>query len=187
MGAHELSRLHSKSWLAALALAVTLTVSVAPGDALARTLEPGKPIVSGEFGPSFLFDSRLGGSSAYLMVGANLEYPFDKSLSAVGNVAFGLAGSQQLKLRGGARYHITGLDLPVAPYGEGHLVLGQLFDILGTDLGFYGIRAGVGADYFLTGELIAGLKLGYEITRSSGPNPVWFTQLELIATASFVF
>ncbi len=170
-----------------LSVALFLLVVGFPTLGSARTLEAGKPILYGELGPSFLLDGRLGGASTYLLLGAGVEYPFDKNLSATGDLLFGHAGSQQLKLRGGARYHFTGLDAPLAPYAEGGLVVGRLFDILGTNLGFHGIRAGAGADYFLTGELLAGLKVGYEITRTTGPRPVWFNQLELLVTASLVF
>lgn len=158
-----------------------------PSVATARTLEPGKPVAFGALGPTVLNDSRLGGSDSFLLIGAGIEYPFSKRIGVVGDVAFGLSGSQQLKLRGGGRYHWTDLDLPVSPYAEAQLVAGRLFDVIGTDLSFFGVRAGAGADYFLTARFLAGLKLGYEIARTRGPDPTAFAQIELLATVSMVF
>lgn len=174
-------------WWRGLSVAIFLTAVGWSTPSSARTFEAGKPIAFGQIGPSFLFDGRLGGSSAYLLVGGGVEYPFDKTLSATADLVFGLSGSQQLKIRGGGRYHFTGLDAPISPYAEGGVVFGRLFDLIGTDLGLYGVRVGAGADYFLTGDLIAGVKLGYEMTRTTGPRPVWFNQLEVLITASLVF
>ncbi|MEM6531534.1 MAG: hypothetical protein AAF654_02875 [Myxococcota bacterium] len=168
-----------------LGTAALLSV-LCPINAMARTVEPGKLIASGHLGPAFLNDSRLGGSDRFLLLGAGLEYPFTKSISAAGDVSFGLSGSQQLKLRGGGRYRWANLDLPISPYAEGHAVVGRLFDVIGTDLSFYGIRAGAGADYFLTAKLLVGAKLGYEIARTTGANPTTFAQVELLATVGMV-
>lgn len=153
----------------------------------ARTLEAGHPIAFVGLGPSRLIDSRLGGSDAFLMLDAGLEYPFDKNWSAVGEALFGLASTRQVKLRGGARYHLSDLNLPVTPYAEGQVVAGRLFDVLGADLSLWGVRAGVGADYFFTAKLLAGLKAGYEIARTTGPNGRTFGQFEWLLTADYVF
>ena len=144
-------------------------------------------VARAEIGPAFLFEDRLAASSAYLMLGAGAEYPLDPSVSLVGDLALGLAGTPQLKLRGGARYRFAGLDLPVAPYVEGQLVVGQLFGVLGSDLSFFGLRAGAGADYFLTGSMLIGMGGGLEFDRTTGDRPVWFEQLEVLVRAAFVF
>ena len=104
-------------------------------------------------------------------------------------LSFGLAGSQPLKLRAGGRYRLTGLvgDLPVSPYVLAQISAGRLFDVLGANLTTIGVRAGGGADYFLTANFAVGALAGWELARTTGERPTSYSQIEVLATGSMTF
>lgn len=150
-------------------------------------MEPEKPVVTASIGPSFLFEDRLSASSKTMVLGVGIEYPLSKELSVLGELNYGLASTQQLKLRAGGRYRLVGFDFPIAPTFDAQLVAGQLFDVLGTDLGFFGLRLGTGVDYFLTDTLLAGLGIGLEFNRTTAERSVGFEQLDLVLRVAYVF
>jgi hypothetical protein len=170
-------------------LLVAVTLALAPAVGLARTVEPGSIWATGAIGPGFRAGSRLGGSGTYLMLNAQGEYALSSELGLNGELSFGLAGSQPLKLRLGGRYRLNGLvgDMPISPYVLGQLSVGKLYDVLGANLTTIGLRAGGGADYFLTADLSVGAMLGWELARTTGERGTTYSQVELLVTASMLF
>jgi hypothetical protein len=168
------------------AVALSLCLLFA-GPAKARNVEPGKLVVTGAVGPSFRMGSRLGGSRGNLTLDAGGEYTFSKKLSAVGDLALGLAGTIPLKLRAGARYRITDLNLPVSPYGQAQLSFGRLYDVIGANMNFFGVRLAGGADYFLTAKLGFGALLGMELTSTLAETKAFYGSFDVLAYASYTF
>lgn len=164
-----------------------LAVTALPSASYARNVEAGKVIGFATVGPSFRAGSDLGGSGTFLLLGGGIDYPLDKFLALTGSFHLGLAGSQQTKLRGGARYRIVGLDLPVLPYIAGEVVLGRFYDVIGANLNFWGLRGSAGADYFLTAKFLAGFEMGWELTRTTGVRPTTFSQIDAVVRAGMVF
>lgn len=167
-------------------LLALFVVSVAT-TARARTVEPGATSAGVAFGPGFKLGSPLGGSGAFLMLNGHGEYALSSSLGLTGEASVGLANSRSTRLRVGARYRLTQLDLPLSPYAFGQGMVGRLYDVLGTSLNVWGVRAGVGADYFLTASWAAGASIGWELQRTTGVRPVTFSGLELLAGATYFF
>ena len=160
---------------------------LASSDASARSLEPGTVLVSGQIGPAFRLGSALGASDVYATLGVGGEYVFDANASAVADLNLSLAGTVPLRLHLGGRYRFDGLGLPVAPYAQAQLSLGKLFDVLGADLALVGARLAIGADYYLTSELGAGVLLGSELTTTRGERPAFFGVVDVLLYASYVF
>ena len=133
----------------AVFLALALALVLLPSLARARTVEPGSVMGSAMLGPGFRLGSELGASNVYLLVNAQGEYAFTKSLSAVGGLMLGLSGSVPLRFRAGARYRLADLDLPVSPYGQVQLSVGRVWDVIGANLTTIGVYFAGGADYHL--------------------------------------
>lgn len=169
----------------ALLFVVCLMFSAATSQA--RTLEPGSIWFNGGVGPGFRVGSPLGGSDTYLMLNAQGEYLLSSALGATGEVSLGLAETNPFKIRLGASYHFSGLELPILPYAFGQLSVGRLLDVLGADLTTLGGRVGGGADYFLTARFKVGALFGWELATTLGDRPVTYSQIELLATGSVGF
>lgn len=171
-------------------LFVILALSVAlPTTASARSVKPGSVWAGAGFGPGFKLGSRLGGGGFYVLTSARGEYAINKTFGGVADLQLGnlgFIGTSPLKFRVGARYRLTGLDLPVAPYGEAKLAIGRLDNVLGSNLAWFGIHFAAGADYFLTAKLAVGGYLGLDLGSTFGtPSNSFFGTVEVIATASY--
>jgi hypothetical protein len=157
------------------------------GPAKARNVEAGKFIASGTVGPSIRLGSRLGGSRASLMLQGGGEYTFSKQLSAIGDVGLGLSGTVPLKFHVGGRYRLADLDLPISPYGQAQLAFGRLYDVIGADMGFFGVRGAAGADYFLTAQFGVGAQLGLELTSTLADAKAFYGTFDIFAYATYTF
>ncbi len=169
-----------------LVLVVCAGVSIA-GVASARTMEPGNIVVGGGVGPSFKTGSDLGMSSGYLMLNGIGEYVFTPQISGVASVAAGLAGTIPLRLRVGGRYRVIGGELPISPYVQLEVSAGRLYDVLGTNLTSVGLRAGAGADYFLSANWMVGVLGALELARTTGERPANYSTIDLLLTFGHVF
>src|SRR2546427_10070037 len=112
----------------------TLVVALLPVSASARNLEPGEIWLHGGLGVDFKLGSALGGSGEHLILDGEGEYALSKALGVVGGLNLGLAGTKPITLRAGMRYRLTDLGLPLSPYGQVQLTLGQLRDVIGANL-----------------------------------------------------
>jgi hypothetical protein len=168
-------------------LCLSLLLLILPGAAAARNVEPGTFIGTAFIGPSIRLGSTLGGSRGYLALGAQGEYSLDKSLSALGDVSLGLAGTIPLRLHAGVRYRLTDLGLPISPYVQGQLAYGKLYDVLGANLTFLGLRAGAGADYFLTADMATGVLLALDFGGTLGARPAFYGTVDALVYASCAF
>ncbi len=153
----------------------------------ARNVEPGKLTVAAGLGPGFRLGDRLGGSGGYLLLMGEGEYTFSKSLSAVADLALGLAGTKPLRLALGARYRLPDLDLPVSPYVQAQLTLGRLYGVLNTNVSFIGARVGAGADYMLTAQLAVGGLLGLTLASTTGERSAFYGVIDVLAYARYTF
>ncbi|MBI5510103.1 MAG: hypothetical protein HY903_15205 [Deltaproteobacteria bacterium] len=158
-----------------------------PTTAWGLTVEPGSIIGSAALGPGFRLGSALGASGAYLLVNAQGEYAFDKSLSAVAGLNLGVSGSVPLRLRAGARYRLADLDLPVSPFAQAQLSFGRIWDVIGANLTTLGAYLGAGADYFLTAKLSVGGQVGVDLSTTMGQRPAFLGMVEIVAFGSYVF
>jgi hypothetical protein len=168
-------------------LAVCVGVSIAAGVASARTMEPGNIVVGGGVGPSFKTGSELGMSSGYLMLNGLGEYVFTPEISGVASVAAGLAGTIPLRVRLGGRYRIIGGQLPLSPYVQLEASVSRLYDVLGTNLTSYGLRAGGGADYFLSANWMVGILGAWALARTTGERPASYSTIDGLLTFGHVF
>lgn len=134
-------------------------------------------------GPGFKLGSTLGGSSGFLLLDSQIENALSRHLSTVVGVGLGLADTIPIRLRGGFRYRIANLDLPLSPFGQVQLTLGRLYDVIGANLNVAGIRAGIGIDYFLTANLATGLLIAADLGTTMGQRPAFFGTLEILAVA----
>lgn len=164
-----------------LMLAVVLLL---PGAARARTVEPGTIWATAALGPGFRLGSALGAADGNLLVMAQGEYAISSALSAVAELNLGIARTLPLRFRPGARYRLTGLALPLSPYAQAQLSVGELFDVLGANLTYIGARLGAGADYFLTGDLSAGASLGVDLGSTVGERSAFYGSFEVMIYAS---
>jgi len=107
----------------------------------------------------------------FFHLGAAADYALSPALGVLGVVQAGLSGTSHLALGAGVRYRITGLELPLSPFGQALLTLGPLFTTRGATVGL-GIELGAGAEYFLTADIAAGallkLDLGGALGRPNG-------------------
>ncbi len=170
-----------------LLLAVSVGVSIAADTASARTMEPGNIVIGGGIGPSFKTGSELGMSSGYLMLNGIGEYVITPEISGVASVAAGLAGTIPLRLRVGGRYRIVGGQLPISPYVQLEVSAGRLYDVLGTNLTSFGLRAGGGADYFLSANWMVGVLGAWELARTTGERPANYSTIDVLLTFGHVF
>ena len=170
-----------------LTLILWVSLSIVAREASARTVEPGSIIVGGAIGPSFKLGSDLGMSSAYLMLNGTGEYVFTPEWSGIGSVALGLAGTIPVRVRLGGRYRITGAELPLSPYVQLEVSAGRMFDVLGANLNSFGVRAGGGADYFLSANWMVGVLGAIELARTTGERPANYSTLDLLLTFGHVF
>jgi hypothetical protein len=157
------------------------------GPAKARNVEPGKVVVSGLVGPSFRVGSRLGGSSGYLMFMGAGEYTVSKNLSAVADLGAGIAGTVPLKLHAGARYRLADLELPLSPYAQAQLAFGRLYDVIGANVNYLGVRLGGGADYFITANIGVGALLAFELASTLAETKAFYGAFDVLAYASYTF
>lgn len=160
---------------------------VVPTMASARTLEPGAVLLSASLGPGIRLGSTLGGSGGYFVAAAQAEYAFEKSLSAVADVSIGLAGTIPLRFHAGARYRLSDLDLPISPYVQAQLSAGRLYNVLGANLPYYGVRLAGGGDYFLTGNLGAGALVGVDLGSTTGERPAFHGIVDVLVYATYSF
>jgi hypothetical protein len=176
-----------------LGIAGLFTLVSLVATAQARTVEPGTFWLSGGAGGAFKAGSNLGGSNGYLMLTAQEEYVLRSDLSEVGDVTLGnlgLWGTNPLRVHVGARYRLTGLQLPVSPYAQLQLSAGWVHNALGANLWTFGPRVAVGADYFLTAKMLVGATLGYELLATTGAWPsrsVTYSQIDFMALAAVSF
>jgi hypothetical protein len=159
-----------------------------PTSATARNVEPGSVWVGAELGPAFKLGTPLGGSGGYLMLGARGEYAFSKQLGVVADLQLGnlgFIGTSPLRFRAGARYRLTDLGLPVAPYGEVKLDIGRLSDVIGANLTIWGVHVAAGADYFLTAKLAVGGHAGVDLGSTISDRSAFYGTFEIMATVSY--
>ncbi len=171
-------------------LLVILALSVSlPTAASARSVDAGSVWVGAGLGPGFKLGSRLGGGGFYALMSAQGEYALDKTFGIVGDLQLGnlgFIGTSPLRLRAGARYRMTGLDLPVAPYGEVKLGIGRIYGVINANIGWLGLHFAIGADYFLTAKLAVGGHLGLDLGSTYGTESnSFYGTVEVIATASY--
>lgn len=169
--------------LAALTVTVLL---LAPAEALAVNVEPGSLWATGSLGPGIKLGSELGGSPAYLLLSAQAEYDFNKSLAAVGGLNFGLSGTFPIKGRIGVRYRLADLELPISPYAQLQFSGGTLYDVVGANLGVVGAFVGAGADYLLTSKLSIGGIVGVDLMGTTGERPAFYGTVEIMVAASYL-
>lgn len=171
----------------ALAIVAAVIVGVVAGSptAQARTVDPGSIWVGGGIGPGIKMPSELGGSSGYFLLDAFGEYAVDSNLSGVLGLNLGLADTKPLRLRVGGRYRLTDLNMAFSPYLLTQLSWAKVFDVLGANLQYIGIRAGVGTDYFLTRTLAAGVMLGMDIGMTISERPAFYGTWEILLTTAY--
>ncbi len=167
---------------------IVLFISLIPGAALARNVEAGSMLVSAGVGGGIKMASPLGGdgTGGHLLLMAQGEYALSKALGAVVGVNLGLGSIVPLRLRLGGRYRLTDLGLPVVPYGQVQLSVGELFNVIGADLTTLGVHVAVGADYFLTADLAVGGSLGFDLSSTFGDRPAFYGTFEFMAVATYV-
>jgi hypothetical protein len=168
-------------------LLLTALVCALPAVAGARTVEPGKITASVAVGPGFQWGSILGGSGIWLVLQGRGEYAVDEKLGVVADLQLGLSDTVPVRFRAGGRYRLTGLELPVSPYGQAQLSIGRLYDVIGADLTVWGLFAGIGADYFLTAQLGTGALIGMDFGRTTGDRPAFYGTVEITVYASYTF
>jgi len=64
---------------------------------------------------------------------------------------------------------------------------GRLYDVLGTNLTSVGLRAGAGADYFLSANWMVGVLGALELARTTGERPANYSTIDLLLTFGHVF
>jgi hypothetical protein len=166
--------------IASLALLVTTP-------AWGRTVEPGAVSVAGFLGPDLRLGSDLSAGRTYLLFAGQGEYDVTSQLGVVADLSLGLGSIKALRFHVGGRYRLTQLDLPLSPYAQLQLSVGKLYGVLGADLRFLGVRAGVGADYFLTRNFGAGAMLAADLGSTTGERPAFFGTIDVLVYASYTF
>jgi hypothetical protein len=162
-------------------------VMLLAASAQARTVEPGTLTVAGGVGPAFRLSSPLAAGRTYLVLQAQGEYDFTSSLGALADVSFGFGSSQPLRLHLGGRYRVTQLDLPVSPYAQLQFTLGRLYNVLGADLTYVGARVGIGADYFLTRKLGAGMLIAVDLGGTTASRRAFYGTVDMLVYAAYTF
>jgi hypothetical protein len=168
------------------AIIVSCVLFVTP-PALARTVEPGSLSVAGGIGPSVRLGSLLDAGRVYLMLQGQGEYAFSTRLSGVGDLSLGIGSALPLRLHLGGRYRLSKLDLPVSPYAQAQLSYGRLFNVLGANLTYVGVRLGAGADYFLTSKVALGGLLALDLGSTTGERPAFYGVVDILGYVSYTF
>jgi hypothetical protein len=168
-------------------LLVTLVGVLLPASTMARNIDPGSMWLTGGLGGGAKTASPLGGSGGHFLILAQGEYAINKTFGLVGGVGVGLADTQPLRARMGARYRLADLGLPVSPWGQAQLSFGALFDVIGANLATVGVNLATGADYFLTASLSIGGQMGVDLASTLGPRPAFYGTVEILAVASYAW
>ncbi len=161
-------------------------LSIALPCAQARTVEPGEVRLSAGIGPTVRMPSLLGpvGGEAYFNIFAGAAYAIDRALSLVGQVQLGGGRAAPLRFHLGGQYRFVGLDFPVTPYVQGHLLVGAIFGVLGADLPVIGAGAVVGADYDLTAKFAVGAALGSDFSTTISERSTFYGVVDVLLYAS---
>ena len=150
-------------------------------------MEPGTLAVSGGVGAGVRMGSLLDAGGGYMVFTGMGEYAFKKSLSGVADLSLGLGRAWPLRIHAGGRYRLSDLELPVSPYAQVQLSYGKLYNVLNATLTYLGLRAGVGADYFLTANLGVGGLAAIDLGRSLSDRPAFYGVVDLFLYASYTF
>lgn len=153
----------------------------------ARNVDPGTLTAAFEIGPSFRLDNSLSGSRAYALMAGEVDYAFTKNLSTIVDVGVGLGSGTPLRLHVGGRWRWADLGSPLSPFVQAQLGMGWLFDILGADLGWFGVRMGAGIDYFITERWGAGIILDMDLGSTTAARSAFFGTFDIIARISAAF
>lgn len=163
--------------------AVLLVACAAP--AQARNVEPGTVSLSAQLGPSLRLDEALSGARTYALIAGQLDYAFDKSLSLLTDLGVSLGSGMPLRFHLGGRVRLADLGIPVTPFIQGQLGIGWLFDVLGADLTYFGVRVGTGADYMFTERWGTGLLLALDLGGTTATRSAFFGTFDVLATISY--
>jgi hypothetical protein len=164
-------------------LLVFLTVALAT-PAWARNVEPGAVSLATQVGPALRLDSSLSGARTYALLAGEVDYAFDKNLSAVADLGVGLGNGTPVRLHVGGRLRLADLGVPISPYIQGQLGVGWLFDLLGADLTYFGVRVGAGADYLFTERWSTGVLAAFDLGGTTAARAAFFGTFDLLAYVS---
>lgn len=167
-------------------LFVAILGSAISTPAAARTIEAGSTWIGAGLGGGLRLGSRLEGGDT-LATRVQGEYATSRSVSAVGDVSYGLGSASPLRFHVGGRYRLTGLGLPVSPYAQLDLTLGVLLGSLGANPFLVGGRLGGGADYFLTANVAVGVFTGFDVTTTVTSPSAWYATFDTLLYAAYSF
>lgn len=166
-------------------LAVVLCLVALGRPARARNTEPGTVSLSAQVGPSLRLDDALSGARTYGLLAAQLDYAFDKTLSLLTDLGVSLGGGTPLRLHLGGRVRMTDLGMPFTPFIQGQLGIGWLFDVLGANLTYFGIRVGTGADYMFTERWGVGIVLALDMGGTTAERAAFFGTFDALASVTY--
>lgn len=168
-----------------LVVAGAASLTFLPTGAHARNVEPGAVSLSAQLGPSVRLDDALSGARTYALIAGQLDYAFDKTLSLLADAGVGLGSGTPVRLHLGGRVRLSDLGVPITPFIQGQLGVGWLFDVLGADLTYFGIRVGTGADYMFTERWGVGFVLALDLGGTTAQRAAFFGTVDALASVTY--
>lgn len=162
-----------------------LGLTLQPGEAHARNLEPGRLFVGAGVGAAARLPTALGASAASGQLVLTGEYTLHRALGLVADLALGMAHTNTVVGAAGVRGRLVDMGLALSPYAQVELAAGGLFDVLGAKVPWMGSRLGVGVDYFLTGQTHASVMAAALVGGTLKEHGAFYGTVQLLVSLHF--
>jgi opacity protein-like surface antigen len=135
-------------------------------------------------GPALRLDTSLSGARTYALLAGELDYAFDKTVSALLDAGVGLGGGTPVRMHLGGRMRLADTGVPLTPFVQAQFGFGWLFDMLGANLMYFGVRLGAGMDYALTERWSTGVIAAFDLGGTTASRSAFFGTFDALAYAS---
>jgi hypothetical protein len=140
---------------------------------MARTVNAGEVWAHAGVGYSGISSDNLSEGAHSLALHTELEFDLSRWGGLLGGVSMDLSSSTQVDLKAGLRLRIPGLESAWTPHLDASYLLGGYTNIGGENLLAQGSALALGAEFFLTRDLMAGLSLEWsQKTVTSVESPI---------------
>ena len=147
--------MHRYTQILALGFALLGATSVAQ----ARTVTAGEVWAHAGIGYSGVSSENLTDGRHSLALHGEIEFDLSRWGGLLGGLSADLSTSTQVDLKAGLRLRIPGLESAWTPHFDASYLLGGYTNLNGENLLAQGSSLALGAEFFLTGDLMAGIAL----------------------------
>ena len=129
------------------------------GTSLARTVTAGEVWAHAGVGYSGVSSDNLSDGNHSLALHTELEFDLSRWGGILGGVSMDLSSSTQVDLKAGLRFRVPGLESAWTPHLDASYLLGGYTNVGGENLLAQVSALALGAEFFLTRDLMAGLSI----------------------------